>query len=311
MDSENNGGCKKHLKRLIYGLAKCCPIRPRNSPDAVQVCLELLHHEIPSTLGKMSRSGDDPVQIVREYQLASNALKGSSASDRFYLSLKSPALDFNPDYATVIVATALQNGHAVHFDAHGFIHADPTFRLLEAVMERNVNTNDGARGWSFGLTLPSRWKRSLTDAQWAARKGVRPRLVKGEFRTDASDEMDPEKGFLVLVDKLAGEVPELAVATHDCVLAREAVTRCKRAGTAVQLELLFGMPSGSMTALSRELEVPVRVYVAYGDALIVYLIRDLLTNPRKILRSSSREVVGSLETKLARIIESLDVAVRR
>jgi proline dehydrogenase len=305
MESETNSVYKRELKRLVYGLAKCYAIRPKNGSDAAEVCRVLCGHDIASTLGKLSKSGDDPAQIVHEYQLASDSLKSGTLSDRFYLSLKPPALNFDPEYAAAIVAKALQNGHGVHFDAHAFSHADPTLRLLEAVMERKLASSDTTRSWSFGLTLPSRWKRSLADARWAAKKGVRPRLVKGDFKGGASDEVDPEKGFLALVDQLAGDVSELAVATHDCALAREAVTRCRRAGSSVQLELFFGMPSGSMMALSRELEVPVRFYVPYGDTLLIYVIRDLLSNPHKILRRSSFEVLGSQETKLTRIIGSL------
>jgi len=305
MESEKNPFYKEQLKRLAYGLARYYAIRPTHSSDAAELCRVLCGHGIASTLGKLSKSGDDPAQIVREYQVASNSLKTGTATDRFYLSVKPPALDFNPEFAAVIVATARQNGHAVHFDAHGFGYADRTLRMLAAVMERRYPARDeAALPWSFGLTLPSRWKRSLADARWAAKKGVRPRLVKGDFKAGPSDEVEPGKGFLTLVDQLAGEVSELALATHDCVLAREAIRRCQRRGAAVQLELFFGMPSGTMMALAREMEVPVRFYVPYGDTLLIYVIRDLLTNPHKILRRSSFELLGRQETKLARIIKS-------
>lgn len=297
-------GYKKHLRSLVYALAKCYGIRPKNSSDAADVCRVLHSNDLASTLGKLSKSGDDPEQIVCEYQAISNSLKSSTAAGRFYLSLKSPALKFDAGYAAAIVSTALQNGHSVHFDAHAFIHADPTLRLLEDVMGKHPASDESASTWSFGLTLPSRWKRSVADARWAVEKGVRPRLVKGDFKAGSSDEVDPQKGFLALVDQLAGQVAGLALATHDRPLAREAVTRCKKAGCAVELELFFGRPSGSMMALSRELKVPVRFYVPYGDTLLIYLIRDLLTNPQKILTRSSLELLGSQEAKLARIIRS-------
>jgi proline dehydrogenase len=296
---------RKQLKSLAYGLAKRYPIRPGNHLEAAEICRALHDHGIASTLGKLSKSGDDPAQIVREYQTASNSLKSAPGAGSFYLSLKPPALDFNSEYVAAIVGTAWRNGHSVHFDAHGASSADRTLRLLASAMERFPAKDGAVRGWSFGLTLPSRWKRSLADARWAASCGVRPRLVKGDFKAAPSDEVDPGKGFLALVELLAGEVSELAVATHDCALAREAVVRCRRVGTAVQLELFFGRPTGAMMALSRELQVPVRFYVPYGDTLLIYVIRDLLTNPQKILRPSSLEVLGSQETKLARIIAAL------
>jgi proline dehydrogenase len=307
MHSEANPVKYKMLKSLVYGVAKCCPIRPSNSVDAAILCRALIEHGIGATMGKLSKSGDDPTRIVEEYQAASHSLKNNTGKDRFYLSLKPPALKFDTEYAAAIVSTALQNGQGVHFDAHGFNFADPTLRLLEAMLERGTVAPAGAApGWSFGLTLPSRWKRSLADASWAAKRGVRPRLVKGDFKAGSgSEEVEPSQGFLALVDSLVGEVAELAVATHDCRLAREAVTRCKKGGCAVQLELFFGMPSGNIMELATELEVPVRFYVPYGDTLLIYVIRDLLTNPHKILRRRSYQVLGSQETKLARIMAAL------
>lgn len=281
------------------------PISPKNLPEGVDVCRVLHSRGIPSTLGKLSKDGDDPAQIVHECQMASDALKSTSAESRFYLSLKPPALNFDLEHAMAIASTALQNGHGIHFDSHDHILADPTIRLLEQVMDQYVSPNDMAESWRFGLTLPTRWKRSIADAEWVAEKAVRARLTKGEFKSiGSSDEMDPVKGFLALVDRLAGNVPEIAVATHDYALAREAIGRCKVAGSSVQLELIFGMPIGKMIALSREMGVPVRFYVPYGDTLLVYGIHSILANPQKLLRPGFLEVVSSHKSKLARIIRS-------
>lgn len=288
---------RKYLKALAYGVARCFPLRPNNSLQAAALCQALANNGIASTLGRLSKAGDDPGEIVREYQGASNSL---AAAEDFYLSVKPPALSFDPSHALAIVATALKNGHSVHFDAHGFAYADPTFRMLQAVLEA---TRPGrGRGWTFGLTLPSRWKRSISDALWVAEMGIRPRLVKGDFKANAVDEVEPVQGLLTLVDALAGEVKEIALATHDCSMAREVVRRCGEKGTAVQFELFFGMPSSNMLALSRELKVPCRFYIPYGDTLLVYVVRDLLTNPHKVLRPNSLELLGSQEQKLARIL---------
>jgi proline dehydrogenase len=161
-------------------------------------------------------------------------------------------------------------------------------------------------GWRFSLTLPSRWKRSQADAQWASEMGVRVRLVKGEFRASSSSgETDPREGFLLLVDRLAGHVPEIAVATHDYPLAREAIARCMRSGTHIELELLFGIPASNMIKLSREMAIPLRFYVPYGDTLLVYGIRHFITYPHKLFRPDSLQVISSSSSKLARILESL------
>jgi proline dehydrogenase len=298
--------CGKQLKKAVFGLGKLCPVSPKNLSEGLHVCRTLHMHGICSTLGKFSKGGDDPAPIVSEYQLASDALKGVTDRDYFYLSLKPPALDFDIRHGAAIASVALQNGHGVHFDSHKHIQADPTIRLIEQVMDQNVPSKAANGRWNFSVTLPSRWRRSLEDAQWAINKGVRVRLVKGEFKAAySSEEMDPGKGFLQLIDRLAGRVPEIAVASHDYKLAGEAIARCKNSGTRVQLELLFGMPSGRMLSLSSEMGVPVRFYVPYGDTLLVYGIRYFLENPRKFLGRNLLESVAGYKSKLGRIIASL------
>jgi len=151
--------------------------------------------------------------------------------------------------------------------------------------------------------MPTRWKRSIADAQWAAENGVRVRLVKGEFKAPSSaEEMDPAKGFLELVDRLAGNVPEIALASHDYALVREAITRCKKTAASVQMELIFGLPVGKLLALAVEMGVPVRFYVPYGDALLIYGIRYFLRNPQKLLRPGFLEMFTSFKSKLNRAI---------
>jgi proline dehydrogenase len=302
MDRDGKKTFQKHLKNLVFALARCYPIRPNNAEEAAELCRVIIGHSLAATVGKLSKSGDDPGQVAREYQRTSACLGPSHDRYRFYLSVKPPALNFEARHASAIVATAVQNRQNVHFDAHGFEHADATLRMLEGVLEQ-FPKEEGVR-WSFGITLPARWKRSLADAAWVVDNGVRPRIVKGDFAAGAAEETDPAQGFLALVDTLAGKVPELALATHDCSLAREAVTHCKKAGAAVELELFFGRPCASMMALSRELQVPLRFYVPYGDTLLIYAIRDLLANPHKLLRRDSYQIFGSPERKLARIIRS-------
>jgi proline dehydrogenase len=292
---------KKLLKKMAYRVGKLYPIKPQSISEGAELCHILQGHDLFTTLGKLSKSGDDPLEIVNEYQLASNSLLQSPVRDRFYLSVKPPALNFDPEYAETIATTALLNGHGVHFDSHKYAQADVTLELLAELLRRKLPANDSRRGWRFSLTLPSRWRRSLADARWAAENGVRVRVVKGDFEAGPGDGVDPGRGFTQLVQQLAGKVPDLALATHDCVLAREAIAICQKAGAPVQLELFFGRPASAMLALARETGVPVGFYVPYGDTLLVYVIRDLLCNPHKLLRRDSFELLGTPKAKLARI----------
>ncbi|MBN1429728.1 MAG: hypothetical protein JXB07_15265 [Anaerolineae bacterium] len=293
---------KSFVKRNIYRLGKFYQISPKNLLEGIDICRALHERGISSTLGKFSEDGDDPEQLAQECQMASDALKAAFAGERFCLSLKPPAFHFDLETIMPIVATALANGHSINFDAHEHTLANPTIHLLEQVMSRSILPNRPAEGWIFSLVLPTRWKRSLVDAKWAIQNGVRVRLVKGEFKgLGSSEEMDPTAGFLSLIDRLAGNVPEIAVATHDNALAREAINRCKNGGCKVRLELLFGMPIGNMMVLSREMNVPVRIYVPYGENLLIYGMRHFLTHPYKLFRPGLLEAFSSRQSKLARI----------
>lgn len=292
------------LKQLAYHLGKLFPVKPRSVAEGTELCRTLQGHQLLTTLGRLSKAGDDPTQIVEEYQRASNSLS-AGAAERFYLSVKPPALRFDHELTAAIASSALLNGHGVHLDSHKYHEAEPTFALLDQLLIRSLPCTETRRNWRFGLSLPTRWKRSSADACWAMEQGVRIRLVKGDFPAPPGEEVDAVQGCRDLVDQLAGKVPGLALATHDCALARECIERCRRAGSELQLELFFGRPASSLLALAKEYDVPVGFYIPYGDTLSVYLVRDLLTHPLKLLRGHPAELLGTLEAKLARIVRAL------
>jgi proline dehydrogenase len=72
----------------------------------------------------------------------------------------------------------------------------------------------------------------------------------------------------------------VAVASHDVTLARTALERLIRSGTSCELEMLYGLPMKASIAQARELGVPVRVYVPYGQAFLPYAMSQLKQNPR-------------------------------
>lgn len=295
---------KNRLKRIAWKLSAMYAIDPKNCYKGVEVCKLLQSHGFETTMGKFSQDGlDTPEEIVRECRQSSTFLKQKSAFNGFYLSIKPPALDFNLKHIKNIATVARENGHGIHFDSHDYALAGPTLELLKKTIRSHGANHRKNCPWQWGLTLPSRWKRSLADMRWAIKNNVRIRLVKGEFKADSlSDEMNPNQGFLTLIENLAGIVSELAIATHDHQLAKEAIRTALGKGTRVQLELLFGMPAGRMIALAKETRVPIRFYVAYGGALMLYGIRHLLTNPQKIMRPHLHELCGGYKSKISTII---------
>jgi proline dehydrogenase len=299
---------KRRLKQIILKWGARVPIDPATCSRGVALCHMLHDHGIPATIGKFSRNGDSPETIVSEYQFCSIAMRSASHENSFYLSLKPPALQFDPRRTVSICNLALQNGHGVHFDSHDHDLQGPTIALLDDTIGRTGAGISTTANWRWGLTLPSRWKRSLGDLRWAIKKGIRVRLVKGEFKAArSSDEMNPQEGFLTMVERLAGSVAEIAVATHDHQLAREAVECARKKDTQVELELLFGMPAGGMIALSKEMQIPLRFYVPYGDNLLLYGLRHYLTHPHKLLRPDLGTVLGGMRSKLSYIVRSVSL----
>lgn len=298
---------KERLKKIVWKIGNLYSIEPRSYSRGIELCQNFHDYGLATTLGKFSKNGiDAPEAIVDECRKCSNAMANVAGNHLFYLSIKPPALEFSLEHVKHISAAALQNGHGVHFDSHDHSLAEATLYLLKKSMVQFGSESKNNEKWFWGLTLPSRWKRSFADMRWAVKNGVRVRLVKGEFKAaSSSDEMNPKEGFLKLVENMAGSVPELALATHDHALAKEAIYCAGKKGTNVQIELLFGWPAKQMVALSKELNVPLRFYVAYGDALLLYGIRQFLLNPEKFFRPNLREVFRGHRSKISIILNAL------
>jgi len=200
-----------------------------------------------------------------------------------YCSVKAPALGYQPQALQRLAALAAARGQRLHFDSHGPETADPTLTALAALQTHHLH---------LGLTVPGRWTRSLQDADWAAARGLRVRVVKGQWPCPQRPDLDPRAGFLAVVDRLAGRVAQVAVATHDADLAAEAVARLARAGTACELELLCGLPRRRVMALAQREGLAVRFYVPFGEAWLPYALQQVMRQPRlwpRLLKDSLGE----------------------
>ena len=191
----------------------------------------------------------------------------------WYLSVKAPALGFSSELVRGVVEAAASQRTIVHFDSHAI---DSTERTIELAVE--------ARGLhdQVGVTLPGRWRRSVTDAERAAEAGLRVRVVKGEWADPDDPARDMRAGFLEVIDRLVGSGGHVSVATHDAELAREAVARLAAGGGPHDIELLIGLPFEPVVETARSAGLAVRVYVPYGHASLRYGLQFLRRNPRRI-----------------------------
>ena len=239
--------------------------------DALAIAIRLADEGLVSTLGYFQGTGDFPPKVAGEtlalIEAIGRRLPGA------YASIKAPALGFNPDLLAAVAESAKAGGILLHFDSHERLTRETTLACVEAV---------AALGVATGLTLPGRWIDSVEDAAWASRLGIRARVVKGEWADPTDPGRDRRKGFLAVVDTLAGRAPAVAVATHDAGLVRESVTRLHAAGTPCEIELLHGLPRREIVEFARKAHVPVRIYVPFGAAWRPYALSKMAENPRML-----------------------------
>ncbi|HEX5358133.1 MAG TPA: hypothetical protein VFW93_18165 [Aquabacterium sp.] len=237
--------------------------------DALTLARQLEAQGLRATIGYFN-SDDDAPDLIAGHDLAAIDA-ATTLKHPAYVSIKAPPMLYDLNRIGMLARLARQHGQWLHFDSHGPETAAPTLRLMEALRDEHPR---------LGLTIPGRWVRSVRDAEWAIAHGVRVRVVKGQWACPDKPNMDQSAGFMAVIDQLAGRAVEVAVASHDAQLVRQALQRLQQAGTPCELELLCGLPRHEVMAVARELGVPVRFYVPFGTAWLPYALGQLLRQPR-------------------------------
>jgi len=278
--------------RLVLGIAGRVYVPGHKIDDAMIIANRLAAKNIACTLGYF-HNWLDPVRQESGQQIAdiSRTIVAAVANikPRGYLSIKAPAFDYNPDILANIVSCAREQGVLAHFDSHGPETADATLTCIRQAVKLNA---------SVSMTIPGRWHRSLADAKLACELGVRVRVVKGEWADPIDPGMDMREGYLQVIDLLAGKAREVAVATHDPWLAREALMRLRTASTPCELELLNGLPSRKILLLAKEFSVPVRVYIPFGISWRPYALSKVGENPRILWWILRDSIFGWVKSRL-------------
>ena len=239
--------------------------------DALCVAQRLASEGITSTLGLWPSIDNSARQVADEYFAAIEQVSTSGLDS--YLSLKPPSLRFNRALAADLATAAGPHGIRLHCDSHGPEVADASCAMIESMLQKQSAHN-------LSTTLPGRWSRSLADADWAIDRGLKVRVVKGEFPDPLDPTRDMRSGFLEVIDRLAGRAHHVAVASHDVPLAAEAIRRLRAAGTSCELELLYACPMTNSLRFAHQERVAVRFYIPYGRGYIPYAIRHLRRKPQ-------------------------------
>lgn len=237
--------------------------------SALQACHTAAQQKIASTIAYWNNDNDAPRFVADTYLSALTVLADERLNS--YLSIKAPALGQSEELVTELAEQCRRLNLGLHFDSLEPKAADRTFELLTTARRHAPNV---------GCTLPGRWQRSLADADRALELGLRVRVVKGQWADPQNPNLDARAGFLAVIERLTGRATHVAVATHDPFLACEAVQQLRAAGTPCEIELLYGLPRKAMLKVARGLNVPVRLYVPYGEAWLPYRLSQVRKNPR-------------------------------
>jgi proline dehydrogenase len=251
----------------LAGLAARPYLAGESLHHALDACRRLRQQGMVSALGYWNTGDETPRQVAAAYNAALQAVDDPAS---LCLSVKAPALGFDPVLLEAILTQARTRKVTLHFDSHGLETADATFSCLKQAAMAGVRS---------GCTLPARWSRSAQDAERAIRLKVPVRLVKGQWM-DPAFPGDPRASFLSLARRLAGRAVHVGVATHDPDLAAQALRALRRQRTPCEMELLYGLPMSRLVAIAREMDVRVRVYVPYGSGWLPYALSQARRNPR-------------------------------
>jgi proline dehydrogenase len=275
-DGQRGSSAVVSTRRDGRGLTRLAPIRRRvgsayragpGLDEALDVCRRLAAHGLAATIGYTARRGEPARSAADAYLAAFDRL--SSEDLDCYVSVKLSMIGFDPALFGELAAAAAQASRRLHLDALAPETADRSWELLEAAEEAGPVSG----------TLPGRWRRSPDDAARAAGLGVAVRIVKGQWQDAEAPGPDAGEGFLAVVDRLRDHAVGVGVATHDVPLLTESLRRLTATQVPCEAELFYGLPFRAPARVARELGVPIRVYVPYGDSSAPYQAGDLKGRP--------------------------------
>lgn len=235
--------------------------------DALQVCRWANGKGFYSIISPWASANEGARDMLEHYKLGVTTLHNEQFNS--CLSIKFDAIGYDFGLFKEILELAQSCNIRVHADSLDPDSASNAFQLLEKAADFNKY---------LGCTLPSRWLRSLTDADRAVALGLSIRIVKGQWEDARNGKLDCKRNYLAIVEKLAGRARHVGIATHDLRLAKKALTCLSSSGTYCELEQFFSLPLNGVDLADR-LGRPYRIYVSYGYPGIPYNVRFALTRP--------------------------------
>ncbi len=235
--------------------------------DALVVCKWAHKKGIRSILSPWAQPQESPDDMLNRYSAAAKAITSHGLD--CYLAIKLGSIGDDIGLFRELVSAVRESNTRIHFDSLGPETASSKFSFLEKAVASYEH---------LGCTLPSRWKRSIDDAERAIELGLHVRIVKGQWSDPSAPRLDSRENYLAIVSRLAGRSRQVGVATHDYQLAKKALDRLRSSGTDFEVEQFFSLPLNA-EELSQRIGCPYRIYVAYGSPGIPYNVKLSLSRP--------------------------------
>lgn len=245
----------------------------RRASDAFDVAGELHGQGVQSSIDQFGEHVTDTGEAERvaaDYLDLAERLAGQPDGVWLSVDLSHLGLDVDPagcaEHLTA-VAARLPAGRRIQVGAEDCQRAD-------AVLDCVLTAAERAGADRLGATVQANLHRSSDDLDRLVDAGVHVRLVKGAFVEAAARALpygEPtDVAYVRLAHRLAAAGADFALATHDGVI-REALLAALGTTT---VEQLLGVRPEALAELRRR-DVPVRVYVPFGDGWFRYWMRRL------------------------------------
>ncbi len=257
-------------ERLDQGVARARQIYEK---DGLESTLDVLGEDV--------RNSDDVQRYHEEYRRLVDAIAELPYAN---ISIKLSALGQLLDEADCIERTADIVARAravdtfVRIDMEDHTTTNSTLDIYQLLRDRGFD--------NLGVVLQSRLFRTKDDIQKLAELRTNVRLCIGIYREPAKlalqDKDEMKRHMLELLEVMWRNHQHVGLATHEEWCVRDALRLAERLGKPAQeieVQMLLGVPRGS---LQRELVaqgITVRLYVPYGEQWYAYSMRRLENNP--------------------------------
>jgi len=258
------------LRTIRNNLVKTIASRHVAGPginEALVVCRWAQEHELRSILSPWAFPNESVKSMHDKFLASIEAIHNGNLDS--YVSVKLEAIGYDMGIFDDLVDLAKEYKIRIHLDSLAPETAPKMLTFLEKAVLRH---ND------LGCTLPSRWKRSLSDADHVGELGVAVRIVKGQWKDLGAEKVDARENYVAIAKRLAGKARLVAVATHDLPLAEKALESLSTSNANAEFEQFFSLPLNGQKVATR-FGYHYRLYVAYGYPGVPYNIRFTLSRP--------------------------------